>query len=59
MRVTKTILVLFLINIILFSCASQLSTQDPTSQSSVVIYLKDGSQKKGIVLKRDGTIWAI
>ncbi len=54
MRVTKTFLVLFLINVILFSCSSQLSTKNPASQSSVVIYIKDGSQKKGIVLKRDG-----
>ena len=54
MRVTKTLLVLFFINVILFSCSSQLSTQNPASQSSVVIFLKDGSQKKGIVLKREG-----
>ena len=54
MKVTKTFLVLFLVNVILFSCSSQLSTQKPTSQSSVVIYMKDGSQKKGIVLKREG-----
>ena len=53
MRFIKTTLVLFFIHIILFSCSAQLSTQNPTSQSSVVIYLKDGSQKKGIVLKKE------
>jgi hypothetical protein len=54
MKFTKSILVLFLIQLIFFSCAAQLSTENPTSQSSVVIYIKDGSKKKGIVLKRDG-----
>jgi len=53
MRITGTILVLFIVHILLFSCSSQLSTQNPPSQSSVVIYIKDGSQKKGIVLKKE------
>lgn len=53
MRITGTFLVLFIVHILLFSCSSQLSTQNPASQSSVVIYVKDGSQKKGIVLKRE------
>lgn len=54
MRFIKTIFILFLVHFILFSCSAQLSTQNPTSQSSVIIYVKDGSQKKGIVLKREG-----
>jgi len=54
MRITGTILVLFLVHLIVFSCSSQLSTQNPASQSSVIIHIKDGSQKKGIVLKREG-----
>jgi len=54
MKITKTILVLFLVHFLLFSCAAQLSTEDPLSQSSVNIFIKDGSQRKGIVLKREG-----
>lgn len=54
MKFARGILILFVVNIILSSCSSQISTQNPQSQSSVVIYIKDGSQKKGIVLKKDG-----
>ncbi len=32
----------------------ELTMEDPYSQASVVIHLKDGSKREGIVLKRDG-----
>lgn len=54
MNTVSRVFILFLVSAIMFGCASGISTQNPASQSSVVIYTKDGSNKQGIVLKRDG-----
>ncbi len=53
MRISKFVLILISLSFF-WNCAGRraLSTEAPYSQASVVIHLKDGSQKKGIVLKR-------
>ena len=56
MHIFRVIGVIILFTVLLNSCSSQkvLNTQNPYSQASVVIYLKDNSKKQGIVLKREG-----
>ncbi len=56
MRVSIKVLTLVIVSGFIFSCAGRrtLTTESPYSQASVVIHLKDGAQKKGIVLKRNG-----
>jgi len=56
MNIFKAMAILFVIILLLNGCASRytLTTENPYSQASVVIHLKGGSKKEGIVLKRDG-----
>lgn len=55
MRASNYIWSMFIAFGFIISCSGNrsLSTEAPYSQASVVIHLKDGGQKKGIVLKRD------
>ncbi|KAA3617235.1 MAG: hypothetical protein D8M58_03390 [Calditrichaeota bacterium] len=56
MSLTKLSVSLLIFSLIMISCSAQqaLITEKPYSQASVVVHLKNGERKEGIVLKRVG-----